>query len=349
HYYALLEYNDMEFQASYDSWRVLVHPEDLDRVEGDLRLAINSGNSFNFDVRMKLKSDKWRWFSIRGRVVRWDHERKALRMVGTLSDITARKADEDQIRLLNATLEQRVRDRTAELESSHKELADLCYSVAHDLRAPMRHIDGYVNLVRTRCGSGLSDQGFHYLDTIANSACQMGLLVDSLLQFSRSGRTELRMERMNMNQALQDALLPLKEIHAERRIEWVIGDLPSVRGDYVLICQVWANLLENAVKYTRIREAARIEVGCRQENREFIFMTKDNGVGFDMQYAEKLFRLFHRLHPIEEFEGIGLGLALVHRIINRHGGRVWYEAALNQGATFYFSLPTPAVAEVRNG
>jgi chemotaxis family two-component system sensor kinase Cph1 len=207
------------------------------------------------------------------------------------------------------------------------------------LRAPLRHIDGYVDLLVSNCRDGLSDKGLHYLDTIADSARKMGVLIDDLLQFSRTGRTEVRRERLDMNKPLQEAMSGLKKIHAERTIEWVIGDLPAVFGDYVMLRQVWTNLLDNAVKYTRTREVARIEVSAREEKGEILFAVGDNGVGFDMRYAGKLFGVFQRLHSLQEFEGNGIGLASVQSIITRHGGRIWAEAELNQGATFYFTLP----------
>jgi signal transduction histidine kinase len=231
-------------------------------------------------------------------------------------------------------------ERTLKLEIANKELQAFSYSVSHDLRAPLRHIDGYIDLLVSRCRDGLSDKGVHYVDSIAAAARRMGVLIDDLLQFSRTGRAELHRESLDMNLALQDALTPIKESGAGRNIEWVIGDLPSVLGDYALLRQVWANLLENAAKFTRHRGAARIEVSARAGNGEITFVVADNGVGFDMQYVGKLFGVFQRLHSQEEFEGTGIGLANVQRIIARHGGRVWAEAELDRGATFYFTLPT---------
>lgn len=239
----------------------------------------------------------------------------------------------------DAELEQRVIELTAQLEASNHAFDELCYSVSHDLRAPLRHIDGYVDLMVSRFSSNLNDKGQHYLDSIAVSARKMGGLIDDLSQLSRIGRAEMLWESVSMNQALQEALAPLKLLVAGRSVEWVIGDLPYVHGDYALLLQVWGNLLDNALKYTRTRAAARIEVSASEEDGKVVFVVADNGVGFDMQYAGKLFGAFQRLHPMEEYEGSGIGLVTVQRVITRHGGRIWAEAELNRGAKFYFTLP----------
>jgi light-regulated signal transduction histidine kinase (bacteriophytochrome) len=177
------------------------------------------------------------------------------------------------------------------------------------------------------------------LDNISGSARKMGSLIDDLLRFSRTGRAEMQQGTVDMKQLLQEVLTPLKESTPDRNVEWVIGDLPVVRGDPALLRQVWANLLDNAAKYTSTNPSARIEVSCRQKGGEQVFAVADNGVGFDMRYANKLFGIFQRLHSEEQFPGTGIGLATVQRIIQRHGGRVWAEAELDRGATFYFSLP----------
>ncbi len=252
-----------------------------------------------------------------------------------LANVKNRAMVEEQINKLNDDLQK----RASALEALNKELEEFAYSISHDLRAPLRHIDGFVNLLVSCCRDGLSDKGLYYLDTIASSACQMGVLIDDLLQFSRIGRAEMRKGNMSMNQVLQEVLMQMRESDSDRNIEWVIGELPSVRGDHTMLRHVWLNLLDNAVKYTRSVDIARIEVSARQMNDEIIFAVKDNGVGFDMKYTDKLFGVFQRLHSRQEFEGTGIGLATVHRIINRHGGRVWAEGKLNQGATFYFTLP----------
>ncbi len=224
------------------------------------------------------------------------------------------------------------------LENTNKELEAFTYSVSHDLRAPLRHINGYVELLINRFRVTLPEKGIHYLDNIADSARQMAALIDDLLQFSRTGRQEMRLSHIDMNLVIKEVLEMIKNDNPGRSIEWSVAALPNVFGDQAMLRQVWYNLLHNAVKFTRKKEKATIEVGCKEDNLEYAFFVRDDGVGFDMQYKHKLFGVFQRLHSSEEFEGTGIGLANVRRIIAKHGGRTWAEAALNRGAVFYFSL-----------
>jgi len=228
--------------------------------------------------------------------------------------------------------------RSELLEAANKELEAFNYSVSHDLRAPLRHISGYVELLNNRFYSVLSDKGKHYLDSIADSVHQMGLLIDNLLQFSRSGRVEMHRSDCSMNEIVRDVIQFLTLANPDRNIEWNVASLPHVFCDGDMMRIVWMNLLSNAVKFSQTREKALIEIGVKVETEELRFFVKDNGVGFDMQYAEKLFGVFQRLHPIEDFEGTGIGLANVRRIIVRHGGRTWAESEPDKGASFYFSI-----------
>jgi light-regulated signal transduction histidine kinase (bacteriophytochrome) len=232
-----------------------------------------------------------------------------------------------------------------ELRRSNKELEAFSYSVSHDLRAPFRHIVGYSELLKKQEGSSLSEKGRRYVDTIIDSAYTAGTLVDNLLRFSQMGRTALKPRRIEMNRLIDEVRQQLAVHAGDRRIEWVIGDLPEVTADPVLIRLVFENLIDNAVKYTRPREKARIEIGSTRKDGETIFFVRDNGVGFDMKYIDKLFGVFQRLHRMEDFEGTGIGLANVRRIIERHGGRTWAEGAHDRGATFSVALPDDTTTE----
>jgi light-regulated signal transduction histidine kinase (bacteriophytochrome) len=244
-----------------------------------------------------------------------------------------------EIRRLNAELDLRIEERRGEWERASHEMETFSHSVSHDLRAPLIRIGGFADLLREYLGPRLGEKGRHYLDIIAASASKMGQMLDDLLAFSVMSQAELHHVRINLVAMLQDVVKDLEAETQNRAIDWVIGDLPEVWGDPSLLRQAICHLVANAVKYTRNCPRARIEIGSRTADREMIFFIRDNGVGFDMKFADRLFGVFQRLHAASEFEGHGVGLANVRRIIARHGGHTWAEGVPDKGATFSFSLP----------
>jgi PAS domain S-box-containing protein len=277
------------------------------------------------------------WIEARGAPLK-DQDGTVRGGVVAFRDITQRKADEREIRKLNDELEERVVQRTAQLEEANRELEAFTYSVSHDLRAPLRHMSGFTKILVEDFGPSLPADAQRYLQRIEQGALRMGLLVDELLNLTHVGRQSLAVQVTGLGSIVKDVQSLLGPEAEGRKVEWKIGDLPFVECDPTLVRLVFQNLIGNALKYSRPRSPAVIEIGQMEKDGQPVIFVRDNGVGFSMKYADKLFGVFQRLHRPEDFEGTGVGLATVQRIIQKHGGRVWTEAELDKGATFYFTL-----------
>jgi light-regulated signal transduction histidine kinase (bacteriophytochrome) len=262
-------------------------------------------------------------------------EGQTIGIFGISHDITERKRAEQAIRQLNADLEA----QAEQLQAANKELEAFSYSVSHDLRAPLRAIDGFTRILVEDYESLLDEEGKRICGVISREARRMGQLIDDLLSFSRLGRKEMYTSRIDMNALAAAVFEELIKEETRERIDFELARLPMARGDTSLIRQVWVNLLSNAIKFTSKKERSVIEVGSKHTREENIYYVRDNGAGFDMEYANKLFGVFQRLHSESEFNGTGVGLAIVQRIVRRHGGRVWAQGEAEKGATFYFALP----------
>jgi PAS domain S-box-containing protein len=320
-------------------WRLAFDEEGRRALELAWARAMTSAETFELELQLwHAKSARHRYVQLRavpvvaqdGSVGEW---------IGAVQDIDDRRRLEQSLRTLNAELEQRVADRTSRLQEANKELESFSYSVSHDLRAPLRAISGFCVLLTRDHQEQLDPEARRKLGVITSEAARMAALIDDLLAFSRLGRKALQTSELDMRELANNAYARLSREHADRKIEFRLGSLPHAIGDRSLFEQVWVNLLSNAVKFSSKKAEPIVEVGAISEEGEHIYFVRDNGAGFDPRHGENLFGVFQRLHRMDEFPGTGVGLALVHRIVTRHGGRVWANGKLGEGATFHFTLP----------
>jgi PAS domain S-box-containing protein len=314
-----------------------LHPEDRMPTDLAIREALEKQTDFDTEYRVIWPDGTIHWIAAQGHGY-YNEAGQAIRMTGVTFEITERKQAEDEIRKLNAELEQRVRERTLQLETTNKELEAFSYSVSHDLRAPLRGIDGWSQALLEDYRDKLDEQGRQYIERVRFETRRMGQLIEDMLQLSRLTRTEVIKEQVNLSALAQAIAERLQAAEPLRKVDFTIQAGLTAEGDAHLLEVMLTNLLGNAVKFTNKRADARIEFGGTESQGQRAFFVRDNGAGFDIAYAQKLFGAFQRMHKVSEFPGIGIGLATVRRIIHRHGGRVWAEAEVDRGATFYFTL-----------
>lgn len=333
-----LGYALSEMTGGLKQWEKLVHPADLPAFRTECARAVASKSPFSLEYRVLHRDGIPLCFQDNGYPL-IDSEGDISSIVGFRVDITARKRDEEQIRQMNSELERRVLARTAELQFANQEMEAFCYSISHDLRAPLRSIRGYSEIILQEFGAKLDSRGEEYLKRACESAGHMNQLLDDLLRLSVISRGELQREKTDLGELAKEIIADLKSDEPHRKVKFETARGLPVRGDARLLRIALGNLLGNAWKFTSRKPAALIEFGSTRQNGERVFFVRDNGDGFEMEWRHRLFGVFERLHAVKDFPGTGIGLAIVQRIIQRHGGRIWAEGKPNEGATFYFTVP----------
>ena len=327
-------------EALGEGWATALHPQDRERVIAEWYEAAKAQVPFYTECRFQRPDGKVIWLLARA-TAEQDLEGNAIGYVGTITDFSKQKKIEDELRVHRDHLEELVSERTQELEDVNRELEAFAYSVSHDLRAPLRSIDGFSYALEEECGDVIGDLGTDYLRRVRSASQRMGKLIDDILQLARMTRGDMQWSSVDMSKLANEAVDRLREADPGRQADVRVAPGMRVAGDRTLLGVLMDNLVGNAWKYTSEKDRACIEIGVLERDKQPVYFIKDNGAGFDMRYADKLFGIFQRLHKADEFEGTGIGLATVQRIVHRHNGRVWAEAEVDRGATFFFTLGGP--------
>ncbi len=336
--YELFDLPENEFKNRYEDFEKCVHPEDRKQVYDEVSKSIASKSDFFTEFRVIHRDQSIRYLTGRGRVT-YNLDGNPVKMTGTNMDITDIKLAEERLKEFNSELEKRVAERTKTLFKINRELEDFSYTVSHDLRAPLRAINGFASLLSKRTHNMLNDEEKHFLHSIKENGLFMGHLIDDLLSFSRMSRIDKNYVSINMNAMIEKILTTQFDSSHRSNMNVEMANLPSVKCDQEMIRQVWTNLIDNAIKFSSHQNQIQISIGAKSDSDEIIYYIKDNGIGFDMVYERKIFEIFQRLEDQDTFQGTGVGLAIVQRIINRHGGKVWAKSKPGAGSTFYFSIP----------
>ncbi|MBI9058895.1 MAG: PAS domain-containing protein [Labilibaculum sp.] len=326
-----------EFNQTYERFKACLHPDDIASAEFAMKNAIEGIAPYDTVYRVIWKNKEVKFIRAKALVVK-DKEDKPISMVGICIDVSNIKNAELEIKSLNENLELRIKDRTAQLEATNKELNAFSYSVSHDLRAPLRGINGFTQILMEDYSDKMDDEFKRISTIIWENSNKMGKLIDDLLAFSRLNRSDVQKSIIDMKKMVYSMFFEITNEESRERIDLEIGELCNTYGDPAMLKQVWTNLLSNAIKFSSKRDKTMISITCKKEKEKYVYCIKDNGAGFDMKYTDKLFGVFQRLHSLKEFEGTGVGLAIVQRIILRHGGEVWAKGEEDKGAEFYFSL-----------
>ena len=326
-----------EMTGGHKQWQELIHEDDLPRYQSESRRAVDMKVPLSIEYRVIHRDGEVRYLQDNGYPL-MDSAGKVTSVVGFRVDVTERKRDEERIRQMNVELERRVLERTAELQFANKEMEAFCYSISHDLRAPLRSIRGYSEIVLQEYGAKLDVRGEEFLKRACHSAAHMNQLLDDLLRLSVISRGDLQREHTDLSDLVRKIVATLKSVEPHRKVKLKIARNLKSRGDIRLLQIALGNLLSNAWKFTSRKADATIEFGSHEKDGEHVFFVRDNGEGFDMEWKHRLFGVFERLHSSNDFPGTGIGLAIVQRVIQRHGGRIWAEGKREQGATFYFTL-----------